>query len=164
MKTLLNLSFHAVYLLIAVVILTWASLFVTVLNQSSNTNRILREDTSILKSQKQIIDNLAKNSAQRTVQLNKLQNHVDCVVSLFTRPNRANITITDISTCHLETNHQASPPKVSQAPAPTPQSRQTTQTQPSSPASSHSSPSPSPSPSSTKKPGIVKQILNFLGV
>lgn len=63
------------------------TLIVFSLKQQSQNTKLLQEQTQI--------------SRQSTQQIQDLQNHIDCVVSLFTEPNRTNLVISDITKCQV---------------------------------------------------------------
>lgn len=66
-------------------------------------------------SNQQVIENQAANlkalneaAQKRSVQINDLQKHIDCVVALFQQPNRATLRISDLENCSLEQLQQSS--------------------------------------------------------
>lgn len=63
-----------------------------------NFNAKLSQEVRITKD---LSTQIASSSTQRTAQLHELQNHIDCIVSLFTQPNRSNLVIQDIKSCTL---------------------------------------------------------------
>lgn len=148
-------------------------ILILVINQQKSNDLQLQKLTVITQQQKATLDSLASNSKQRTAQINELQNHIDCIVELFQQPNRSDLVLDDLQTCHLTATGAAvsatpvspastsSPPKVSQATTPTPQSQPATSSSSSSPVPPASPPS---SPSTPSNPGLVRQVLNFLGL
>lgn len=66
-----------------------------------NFNAKLSQEVKVTKA---ISTQLASNAKQRTSQINKLQNHIDCIVSLFGQPNRSSLVIKNIEDCNLEQN------------------------------------------------------------
>jgi hypothetical protein len=154
-------------LLLILVILTGLG-FLIIANYRLTTanNKLQSQNIQLIKEQKSTLDTLINLGKERSQQINNLQNHIDCIVTLFSKPNRLNLTITDITTCQLTSGTTGavsnSPPKALQAPTPTPQS----QPSPSSQSSSQpSSPPSQPSSSSTPhSPSLIKQIKNFLGL
>lgn len=85
---------------IVVIVLAWASLFITILNQSSKTNQLLRNDNTLLGQQKLTLDSIQSNARTRTAQLNDLQAHIDCLFNLATQPNH-NAYIANASACTI---------------------------------------------------------------
>lgn len=72
----------------------------TTLAQSQRNGAQIKQQLAQLKEQ--------SNDRAQAVQIlrgdvNRLNDHVDCVVSLFTYPNHTNITIQDIKGCKLQT-------------------------------------------------------------
>lgn len=156
--------------LLVVVIIGLAWLIASNYKLQTENSNLQTQNAQLLSQQKKTLDSLSKNAAASTKQINELQNHIDCIVDLFAQPNRANLTISDISTCKLTTTASAtvpvsstsSPPKTSQATAPAPQSQQVRPQSSSWPSQAASLPSSPSTPA--QKPGLVKQILKFLGL
>jgi type II secretory pathway pseudopilin PulG len=71
----------------------------------SQNNQLLRNQQGMVQENvaitKAIKDSQASSEADNKAKLTNLQNHIDCIVSLFQKPNRASLTITDITTCQL---------------------------------------------------------------
>lgn len=134
----------------------------------ANFNVRLAEQT---KATHQVATNVQESSRQRSLEVHTLSDHIDCIVTLFSQPNLDNVHISDIQNCKLASgagsqNNGSSGGSTSSAPK-----AQATSPKKPQPAASHSSSSPSgqhssPPPQSNggSKPGLVKQIINFLGL
>jgi cell division protein FtsB len=62
----------------------------------------LNKQQAQLANQKAIIERIKDSNTQSTDEIHKLNNHIDCIVELFTQPNRHQLTIKNIKTCSLE--------------------------------------------------------------
>lgn len=97
-------SWHSYYGDVIRTILTAVALIgvgIILLNQANSNSHQLDNQTHILKQQQQTVEALNSLSKEQKSQIDQLQQHIDCVVSLFTQPNRLNLVITDISNCKL---------------------------------------------------------------
>lgn len=74
------------------------------INQLNNFGNQTKASNRIIQNQQKTLSALARNSKIRTQQIHELQTHIDCIVELFTQPNRANLTITDINDCKIAAN------------------------------------------------------------
>jgi hypothetical protein len=74
-------------LFFAILVIGLVVLIIFSLRQQSQNTKLLQEQ--------------ALSSEQSSQQIKDLQNHIDCVVSLFTEPNRTNLVITDITKCQV---------------------------------------------------------------
>lgn len=73
------------------------------------------ENHQLLQNQQKMVENgvstinaikasQEKSEADNKARLTDLQHHIDCIVSLFQQPNRASLSITDITTCQLSSS------------------------------------------------------------
>lgn len=63
-----------------------------------NQDRLLAQNTTLTEQLKHDVSGLNNNTNMRLIDL---QNHIDCIVSLFQQPNRTNLVISDIQNCNL---------------------------------------------------------------
>lgn len=91
---------------LVIIVLSLAAIF---LINAITLNQLQRQ----LDNQQKITHQIRANGNERASQLKRLNDHIDCIVELMSRPNRQNITITDIQGCKL-----ASQPASSTSPAP----------------------------------------------
>lgn len=71
-------------------------------------NNQLAQQKRLLTSQQQILSQIQKSSNQRTQQLADLQQHIDCIVALFQKPNHQQLTITDLEDCQIDRTNTSS--------------------------------------------------------
>lgn len=145
--------------------------------QAKTSQQAVANHTQTLQSIENVVSQIKGNNQTNHDTTIK---YVSCGFNLLIEQNNgAHITPNDLNAClagaglatsvtttPATSSSSSSPPKASQAPVPTPQSQPVTSSSsssPSAPASSPSSPS-TPSGSSEPKPGLVKQVLNFLGL
>lgn len=156
--------------IILVVFIAWASLFITGLNQSNHTNQLLKGDKALLNQDTDILNAQKKTEADLQAKIADLQNHIDCLFKIATTPHSTTAPpqVLNIQSCQIASATAPTPttapktistPKVTGA---TPQPTANSSTS-SVPASQPSSPASSPT-STPSKPGLVKQVLNFLGL
>src|SRR5258708_2024989 len=62
-------------------------------NIQKNNRALLTSGTSIIKQQKQTLENIDALNTEEKSQINDLQRHIDCIVSLFTEPDRFRASI-----------------------------------------------------------------------
>jgi cell division protein FtsB len=80
-----------------------ALLFLNYSIQSYN-HRLLANGVQTLSQEQQIIDQQKKTIDVLSMKITDLGNHIDCIVDLFGQPNRASLTIKDISSCQILNN------------------------------------------------------------
>jgi hypothetical protein len=100
-----------------------------------------------------IVSQLNANSHHSTSQINSLQQHIDCIATLFRQPNRAQLTITDLKNCQL-TNTNSGETAVIAPPAQSSPAADST----SQPTTSDKAPSSAP-----KRPLLCTVTLKLLG-
>lgn len=94
----------SVALLSALSFVMVVALLVLSYQAQDKTSKLLESQSKTLVTQQQIIDSLNGHAKERSQQIDELQQHINCIVTLFTMPNRASLTITDISGCQLSAN------------------------------------------------------------
>lgn len=114
-----------------------------VYNIQNANHDLLKTQSKSLDSQEQIINQLNDNGKANTKQLDSLQQHIDCITALFQQPNRAQLTLTDITTCQFTSNGGTS---TGSTPSGT-----TSNPKPSSPSTTTPTPTPQPPGQSKKK-------------
>ena len=94
------------------VLIALAVLLLFSYNLQSQNHALLDNQTAMLKSNNQLTKALQSdvNDLQKSnsAQLTDLQNHIDCIVSLFANPNHTNLVISDIQSCQLTINASSS--------------------------------------------------------
>lgn len=162
------------YILLVFVVLWLVSAY-TQFRKTTENIQATKNLTSRVVDLSQQNNDLSLQIKRLSAQNNALSRHNDvqqkCLFNLFVSfVNQAGVpTHADVDRCQAiasqalaAPSNTSSPPKVPQASAPTPQSRSAKPIKRSS-SSSHSSHHSSP-PSSSKQPGLVKRVLNFLGI
>jgi len=74
----------------------------------NENNNLLKAQSATLAQAKATTDQLKANDKHNAQSLQDLQNHIDCIVNLFTQPNRASLVITDITSCQLTATSSSS--------------------------------------------------------
>lgn len=101
-KLNLWLRANASYLSLTVIILCFGSILLMLASNQHQQQLQADNEAKILIQIKDITDQLSKNAATRTDQINGIDRHLDCIVAFFAQPDRANKSITDIDTCELQ--------------------------------------------------------------
>jgi hypothetical protein len=110
---------------IIVITLAWASLFVTVLNQSQRTHQLLQDDQVLLKQDTNILNAQKKTQSDLENKIDDLQRHVDCLFNLATQPSPANSHIANAVDCTITTSPSPSSTSISSSPPVTTPAQQT---------------------------------------
>lgn len=139
------------------------------LNTLQGVNNQLHSQQKLLSQQAKTLSAVSAAAKQRSVQINDLQNHIDCIVELFQQPNRASLTITNLQGCELTgsggvkaggTNSDGTTQKVGTAPS------NNTGSATSTPQSSSQSTAPTSVPAQTPQTpqttGVVPKVVNNL--
>lgn len=113
----------------------------------------------LIASQEIALNKLTNGAKQRTEQINDLEQHIDCIVLLFQSKNRANLVISDVESCKIDT--VTGNVVYSAKPVAPPQASRTTT--PTATPISVPSPAPSPKPTTTQQPAVTKS-KNILGI
>lgn len=86
----------------AIVLILNTAILLIVLTNTTQTKSLVQSSNKNVESQKVVIDDLAKNSKQRTQQIGDLQTHLDCIFKYFATADRSSNT-----TLSLSPNQQA---------------------------------------------------------
>lgn len=137
-----------------------AGVLIILINQQTAANNQAKANNALVLQLRKAVTDLESNT---NMKLTDAQKHLDCIVTYFTTPGRTGNTTIDPINCQV---NNPSPPKVMGVAPPQTQPSLTV-TPPTQP--SLSSPSSSPSPPSfsspfTPKPGLLRQIIKFLGL
>lgn len=120
-----------------------------------------------LKTEQKTVATLISLGKQRSMQINDLQKHIDCLFVYFSTPGRTGDTTIVSDRCDISkptpvpaSTPSSTPVRNTQVTTPTPQPSPAV-----TPAARPPSSQPAPArPSPVKTPGLVRQILNFLGL
>ena len=72
-------------------------------NQIQNNEQTARE-TQLVLDVKQLAEQINATTKVRTVQINGIDRHIDCLAAFFAQVNRNYKTIQDLNTCRLNTD------------------------------------------------------------
>lgn len=146
--------------LFILVILTGLSfLIISNFRLTSANNKLQGQDKVLLQQIKSISLQNRDLSRQLTASNEDIKSHIDCIISFFGLPNRSSLSIADV--CHFVSSvgvpaSTSTSPKVIQPATQLPAQSSTQKPNP-SPTGSHT-------PQSTPKPGVIRKILNYLGL
>jgi hypothetical protein len=124
----------------------------------AGVNQQLGSQKVLLESQNKILSTISASSKQRTRQINDLQDHINCIVSLFQQPNRSQLTITDLENCQLTNPNAASRTAAPSAPV-APQTGNSSNTNSQLPSTNTSPPATNePTPQPTENETLLNSL------
>lgn len=136
-----------------VLLIAAAGLIFTVVGLNNSRNEAIATG----KRQGELLQQIKKSADSRQKQLNDLQNHIDCIVALFQRPNHDQLVISDIENCDINSLRTSQTNETTKTSLP---SKSTTSTMP----VQQSSPSPTPKHHANGGSSAAPRHLQLLGI